>query len=139
MFEARARISTELSIAPLIDVVFLLLIFFMLTSTMIQPEGIELNLPQSDSATRLAPNTITVSANAERDIAINSIPVELGELSQVLKAELGEDRSKSIVFRADSSLEVQFFVAVMDAIRAAGIRDFSIATVDRVAEGKGAL
>ncbi len=59
-FEGRSRIHAHLDIAPLIDIVFLLLVFFMLTSTFMVPEAIELELPESSSASARETTPITV-------------------------------------------------------------------------------
>ena len=64
-FEGRARIRTQLDVTPLIDVVFLLLIFFLLTSTYITRESIELSLPASDTAVTREETPLIVALDSE--------------------------------------------------------------------------
>ena len=74
-FEGRARIRTQLDVTPLIDVVFLLLIFFLLTSTYITRESIELNLPSSDTAVARDDAPVVVT-DAAREVLRSGILID---------------------------------------------------------------
>ncbi|NOY72491.1 MAG: biopolymer transporter ExbD, partial [Gammaproteobacteria bacterium] len=84
-FEGRARIHSHLDIAPLIDIVFLLLVFFMLTSTFLVPEAIELELPESSSAAVTEITPITVALNASGELTLNGKPIQLEALRLAIK------------------------------------------------------
>lgn len=101
--------------ASMSDLVFLLLIFFMLTSTLVAPNAIKLLLPTSDSRT-MARQTVTVYLNEDRMLFIETTPVELEQLGAGLLAVLGTESEGSVVLRADQSVPVQYVVSVIDAV-----------------------
>ncbi len=130
-FEGRARIHSHLDIAPLIDIVFLLLVFFMLTSTFLVPEAIELELPESSSATVTDVTPIVISLNENGDLALNGERIEMGRLRGAVEALLKADADAAITLKSDARTEVQQLLAVMDEIRAAGGTDVALATLQK--------
>jgi len=126
--EGRKLISTELNIAPLIDVVFLLLIFFMLTSTIMEQESIEINLPKSDSAERSVSDLTIISISKDSTIYLNGERVEKAGLKRALESAFAENADKGVVLRSDSDLPVQNLVEMMDLISSAGGANISLAT-----------
>ncbi len=130
-FEGRARIHSHLDIAPLIDIVFLLLVFFMLTSTFLVPEAIELELPESSSATVTDVTPIVISLNENGDLALNGERIEMGQLRGAVEALLKADADAAITLKSDARTEVQQLLAVMDEIRAAGGTDVALATLQK--------
>lgn len=127
-FEGRARIHSHLDIAPLIDIVFLLLVFFMLTSTFMIPEAIELELPESGSATATDITPITVSLNQSGQIALNGEAIELDRLKEAVEPLLEQDAGTPITLKSDAHTKVQQLLAVMDEIRSAGGTNIALAT-----------
>jgi biopolymer transport protein ExbD len=101
--------------ASMSDLVFLLLIFFMLTSTLVAPNAIKLLLPQSSSKT-LAKQTITVYVNDKAEYFIGEMPVKEAQLEPLLGNELAGQFEGSVVLRADQSVAVQYVVNVIDAV-----------------------
>lgn len=101
--------------ASMSDLVFLLLIFFMLTSTLVAPNAIKLLLPTSDSRT-MARQTVTVYINAENDIFLEETPVDLNALQTGLISALGNQTEGSVVLRSDQSVAVQYIVSVIDVV-----------------------
>ncbi len=130
-FEGRARIRSHLDIAPLIDIVFLLLVFFMLTSTFMVPEAIELELPASSSATVTDSTPLTVSLDQAGQLALNGERIELTQLREAIATLLDADADAAITLRSDARTEVQRLLAVMDEIRAAGGSDVALATLQK--------
>ncbi len=128
-FEGRARIHSHLDIAPLIDIVFLLLVFFMLTSTFITPEAIELELPESNSAVVTESTPITVSLDQAGQLALNGERIELAQLRTALEPLLEADAESPITLKSDARSEVQQLLKVMDEIRAAGGSNIALATM----------
>jgi biopolymer transport protein ExbD len=105
----------EFNMASMSDLVFLLLIFFMLTSTLVAPNAIKLLLPTSDSRT-MARQTVTVYINAENDIFLEETPVDLNALQTGLISALGNQTEGSVVLRSDQSVAVQYIVSVIDVV-----------------------
>ena len=130
-FEGRARIHSHLDIAPLIDIVFLLLVFFMLTSTFMVPEAIELELPQSSSATVTDSTPIVVSLNESGQLALNGERIEREQLRGAIEKLLQADTDATITLKSDAHTEVQQLLAVMDEIRAAGGTEVALATLQK--------
>ncbi len=127
-FEGRARIHSHLDIAPLIDIVFLLLVFFMLTSTFMVPEAIELELPESNSATATQTTPIVVSLDQKGQLALNGERIELARLRAAIEPLLKQDAESPVTLKSDAHAEVQQLLKVMDEIRAAGGGNISLAT-----------
>lgn len=113
--ETRNKRSVQFSMASMSDLVFLLLIFFMLTSTLVAPNAIKLLLPQSSSKT-LAKQTITVYVNDQAEYFIGEMPVREEQLEPLLSNELAGQFEGSVVLRADQSVSVQYVVNVIDAV-----------------------
>ncbi|QPJ64132.1 MAG: biopolymer transporter ExbD [Candidatus Nitrohelix vancouverensis] len=119
------RKLSKLDMAPLIDVVFLLLIFFMLTFA-IQSQGIEISLPQGESmeAPKLAP--ITISMNDSMELRIDDQRVALNELKDTLSAQLKKRDDKRVLIEAHKNTPYEGFAKVLDLSRLAGAEGFSI-------------
>lgn len=101
--------------ASMSDLVFLLLIFFMLTSTLVAPNAIKLLLPTSESRT-MARQTVTVYINAEQDIFLEEQMVDIDALQSGLIIALQGQNDGSVVLRADQTVPVQQIVSVIDVV-----------------------
>ena len=101
--------------ASMSDLVFLLLIFFMLTSTLVAPSAINLLLPSSDSRT-MVPQTVNVHINEERQLFLEDRPVSLDGLHDGLLEVLQGMQDGTVVLRADHTVPVQYIVDVIDAV-----------------------
>ncbi len=130
-FEGRARIHSHLDIAPLIDIVFLLLVFFMLTSTFMVPEAIELELPTSKSAVATDVTPIIVSLNQAGDVSFNGKIIPMSRLQQAIKPLLILNKEAAITLKSDANTKVQLLLNVMDEIRTAGGTNIGLATIHR--------
>lgn len=118
-----------LDMAPLIDVVFLLLVFYMLTSSFIGDLGIEVNLPSAETSGPLEPQTLTVSIDDAGRIFLNSEPLKLEELGTKLGPLAAAARSKpKAMVSASGRASVETLVRVMDILNAAGIEALAIET-----------
>ncbi len=113
--QARNKRRIEFNMASMSDLVFLLLIFFMLTSTLVAPNAIKLLLPQSSSRT-MAKQTVTVYINERMDYFVGETPVSLNSLQNEIDNRLRGEIQSSIVLRSDQSVPVQYVVNVIDAV-----------------------
>jgi len=111
-----------LNIAPLVDVVLLLIIFFMLTSHFIEETGIDLMLPTSKTAVSKEASPIVVSIVKEGNVFLNERPISIEKLSFQLMPLLGEREKKEVMVKVDKECRVQILVSVMDEIRKAGAK-----------------
>ncbi|MBQ6071494.1 MAG: biopolymer transporter ExbD [Bacteroidales bacterium] len=117
------KIDTTFSATSMSDLVFLLLIFFMLTSTMVSPNAINLVLPKSNTDKQLVSKNIEVYINEDLLYFVNpegskAQPIPYEELLPALQDAAAKDNSdmKSIVLRADKSVPVENVVALMDVL-----------------------
>jgi len=111
----RNKLSATFSMASMSDLVFLLLIFFMLTSTLVAPNAIKLLLPQSASKT-MAKQTVTVYINERYEYFVEENQRSLDNLESELTTKLAGQDNGSVVLRANETVPVQFIVNVIDAV-----------------------
>ncbi|MFP6701420.1 MAG: biopolymer transporter ExbD [Planctomycetaceae bacterium] len=116
--QRRPSLSIELS--PLIDCVFLLLIFFMLSSTMLAP-AIELDLPSASLAGDVQSPEIVVTVDSSGRMLLNAEEIPVEELSARLSAMVSGSRRKVVTYRGDSGSDHATFVRVLEAAEAAGV------------------
>ncbi len=127
-FKRRRYNHSYLNIAPLVDVVFLLLLFFMLTSHLVQEPAISVKLPRSKTASMLKQSVPTVVINREGKIYFDAHEVSLTSLTDIIKKQLSERKIKKIRIKADRDIQLSLLIKVIDQIRLAGISDFGIIT-----------
>ncbi|MDP3028435.1 MAG: biopolymer transporter ExbD [Deltaproteobacteria bacterium] len=123
--------SLGLDMAPLIDMVFLLLIFFMLSAHFIEETGISLELPQSKVAGTSRPTPLTVSIDRQGRVFVDEVEVGLRDLRQALQTRLAETSKKEVVVKSDRDCRVQTLVSVMDEIRLAGARGLLLSAEEK--------
>lgn len=114
---SRNKLSASFSMASMSDLVFLLLIFFMITSTLVAPNAIKLLLPGSASKT-MAKQTITVYINDLQNFYIEEQQVNPEILESQLALKLENQPEGTVVLRADKTVPVQHIVTVIDAVNA---------------------
>ena len=112
----RNKVSAEFSMASMSDLVFLLLIFFMLTSTLVSPNAVKLLLPTSNSRTMAKPAAVTVYIDDRYNYYLEDKLILIDELEAGLLDRLYGETEASVVLRADKSVELQYVVSVIDAV-----------------------
>ena len=113
--KSRNKVDVTFNSSSMSDLVFLLLIFFMLTSTLVAPNAIKLMLPSSNSKT-MAKQTVTVYINEQFSYFVDETPADETELSQLIGSKIGEDNEATVVLRSDKTVPVQYVVNVIDAV-----------------------
>jgi len=110
---SRNKVSTNFSMSSMTDIVFLLLVFFMLTSTLISPNALKLLLPKSSSKT-ISKQTVSVSITKDLDFYINKkqVPFEALE-TELLQAVQGEEEP-GVILHAEKSVPIEEVTKVMD-------------------------
>ncbi|MBR1769198.1 MAG: biopolymer transporter ExbD [Bacteroidales bacterium] len=116
MLESRNKISPAFNSSSMSDLVFLLLIFFMLTSTLISPNAIKLLLPKSTSGQTMAKQNVTVSIDAEENFFVENQPKTLEELEPFLSQLLSATQEGTVKLHSDKTVQVQSIVYVIDAV-----------------------
>lgn len=117
-----------IDIHPLIDVVFLLLIFFMVTTTFSERPGMKLELPASETADDQPMRELTVVLTYDQRVFFQGREIELTNLSNLLEKALEESSEKMVIISADQRVEYGKVVAVMDIAKKSGATGLTIAT-----------
>jgi len=112
-FRGRNKVSPDFSMASMTDIVFLLLIFFMLTSTMVTTNAIDLVLPKARGKTDSNKN-ISISINKNLDYYLDQDKILENEIESRVLAILGEDREKTLILRAEEGVPIEKAVYVLD-------------------------
>lgn len=112
-FKGRNKVTPEFNMSSMTDIVFLLLIFFMLASTLVSVNAIDILLPKASGMTE---NKKSVSVSIKKDLTFYIDKKRVGEsvLENQLIAALSKEESPTIVLRAEESVPVQYVVTVMD-------------------------
>ena len=113
--KARNKVEPTFNSSSMSDLVFLLLIFFMLTSTLVAPNAIKLMLPSSNSKT-MAKQTVTVYVNEQYQYFVNETPADEAQLMDLINTQIGNDNQATVVLRSDKTVPVQYIVNVIDAV-----------------------
>lgn len=127
----RKRSGAEPNLTPLIDVIFMLLLFFILTAAFVKP-SIPVKLPQASDQDKLKKTDIVVSVDEKKNVYINKDSIPIEELSTRLseaveKIQLKAGEKKRIIFYGDESIPYKVFVKVMDIIKNSGVGEINIA------------
>ena len=107
------KISSTFNMSSMTDIIFLLLIFFMLTSTLVHPNALKLVLPQSNNQTSAKPQT-SVSITADLRYYVETRRVSYDELEPALQAKLGQEPDMYIALHVDETVPMREVVKVMN-------------------------
>ena len=110
---SRNKVSANFNMSSMTDIVFLLLIFFMLTSTLVSPNALKLLLPSSKAKT-LEKQTISISITKDIDFYINEQKVTAASLEQSLKLLVNNEAEPAIILHTDKTVDIEHVVKVMD-------------------------
>ena len=110
---SRNKISVSFSMASMTDIVFLLLIFFMITSTLVSPNALKVLLPSSSSKTT-GKQTVSVTITPELAYYINAKPVEEEFLEPQLRQLLAGEENPGIILHVDKKVAIEYAVKIMD-------------------------
>lgn len=127
-FSGRSRSKVELNVAPLIDIVFLLLIFFMLASTFLKPEAVDLIIHGSNTNLVAAEEPLMVHVGADETIKLNGLYLALQDLTGELSARTSDSPEQLITLQAEDAVPVQLLVEVMDRINMAGLDNIALSS-----------
>ncbi|MBN1972967.1 MAG: biopolymer transporter ExbD [Sedimentisphaerales bacterium] len=123
--------QAEIQMTPLIDMVFILLIFFVVTTSFVSETGLNIQRPQSSSSETLPHDNLTIEIDAAGRITIDSQRVGLLSIRSFLQKRLRLEPKLAVVLAADKTISVDRVVSVMDEVRAAGINEVALATIEK--------
>ncbi len=127
----KKRRRVAINITSLIDVVLLLLIFFMVSTNFIEQPGMKLDLPDSDSASSSTGNDLEVIIQPDGDIFFNGNAITIDDLRAQFEKLAGESSDRSLLLKADKSVTHGAVMEVMDIARINGIQKIIIASTKK--------
>ena len=127
-FQRRSRRHNHIAIAPLVDVVFLLLLFFVLTFHLMPEQAMRIDLPRSTTADQRPEQGVVVTVTAAAEVRVNGEAAGLEQLGSLLARHRTERPEQPVRIEADRAVGVGLLVQVMDRVREAGFSSFSLVT-----------
>jgi biopolymer transport protein ExbD len=121
-------IVAEINITPLTDIFLVLLIIFMVTSTVIVEEGKNIDLPNADVAEETTPDGVTVTVNAEGEILVNDVVAEKDKIQKMLELAIAKAEDKIVVLRGDRTVMLGTAVNILDLAQKAGAQGIALST-----------
>mgnify|MGYP003589739913 CR=1 FL=1 len=128
----RGHDEPEINLIPLIDVLLVIIIFLMLTTTYAKFSGLEINLPTADASKQSEqPNEVNVAVTASGQILVNKAPLPVADvkaIAEAMRRAAGDRKEPLIVINADAKATHQSVVDIMQAAQTAGYPHISFAT-----------
>jgi biopolymer transport protein ExbD len=120
--------SDEINISPLIDMVFILLIFFIVTTVFVEETGIEVTKPQAASSMQLEKNSILIAISANGNVVYGGREIGANGVRAVVRRLVQEDSGMPVIIQADESVPTRLLVRVIDEAKLAGAQSVNIST-----------
>ena len=126
------RIATqeeaEIDLTPMLDIVFIMLIFFIVTSTFIKEPGVEIDRPDAETTADVKTVAVLIAITNDNEIHIDKKEVDLRAVKFTVEGMLAENPNGAIVIQADKDSEAGLLLEVMEAVREAGAPATKIST-----------
>ena len=119
--------ETELDMTPMLDIVFIMLIFFIVTTSFVKESGIEVNPPSAATAEAKENANIFIAINADGEVWIDKREVDIRTVRAIVARLQASTPEAAVVIQADAASATKHLIAVMDQLRQAGIEDIAIA------------
>ena len=122
--------EAAIDMTPMLDVVFIMLIFFIVTASFIKEAGVEVNRPDASTSSKKENVNILIAVTATNEIWIDKRRVDKRAVRSVVERMHAENPKGAVVIQADKASNTETVTAVIDASRSAGVYDVSLATED---------
>lgn len=123
--------EATIDMTPMLDVVFIMLIFFIVTSSFIKEAGITVSKPEAETAVRKERTSMLIAVNKANEIWIDRRRVDRDAVKPVITQIYSENPKGSVVVQADRDSNAETVMFVMDAAREAGVSDIAIAALEK--------
>ena len=124
-----AEEEAEINLTPMLDVVFIMLIFFIVTAVFVKEPGIQVDRPEATTAMVPDSAAIFIAVSAANEIWIDQRSVDLTALKPVIERLHSENPEGGVVIQADNEAQNEYVLAAMDAAKEAGVNDVTLAAV----------
>lgn len=122
--------NPEIGMAPLVDVVFLLLIFFMVTTVFPENEGLVIDKPASENTAKVASESIVIKIDSHGALYFRNTSVVLDDIKRLLKDEIHIHPEAAVIIHADKKSTTDILIKVIDAAKSGGATRVGVATDD---------
>lgn len=126
---SKTKEETEINLTPMLDVVFIMLIFFIVTTSFVKEAGIEVNRPSAATSEQKSKANIMVAIRNNNEIWIDKRMVDIRAVRANIEKLKALNSQNSIVIQSDKESKTDILIKVMDQIRLAGIKEISISTL----------
>lgn len=120
----------DVNVTPLLDIVFIMLIFFIVTSTFVKEPGVEVTRPLAESGTERKAASIIVAISDKDEIWINKEQIPLEAVKTMVEQLRRENPKGTAVVQADAKAKTRLLVEVVNQIRSTGLTDVAVSTED---------
>ncbi len=127
-YHSNTEQDSEINLTPMLDIVFIMLIFFIVTTSFVKESGIDVNRPTAQTAERKERGNIIISIKANGEIWIDKRAVDIRAVRANVARLHAENPLGSVIIAGDKNAILQVFVEVVDQVRLAGVYNPSIAT-----------
>ena len=118
--------DAEINITPMLDIVFIMLIFFIVTTSFTKETGADITKPMADQAVRLQKGTILVGIRSNDEVWMNKRRIEVREVRAMVERAKAENPEGSVVIVADKGSRIGIVTQVMDQVKLAGIEGIAL-------------
>lgn len=119
--------QAEIDMTPMLDIVFIMLIFFIVTTTFVKESGIEVNPPEAQTRKQQDNTSILVAINADGDVWIDNRLIDIRSVRTVIARLHAQNPEGAVIIQSDENARTRELVSVMDQIRLAGVEKVAIA------------
>ncbi len=119
--------ESQIDLTPMLDVVFIMLIFFIVTSTFVKEAGVDVSRPNADTAVVTESNSIQIGITAQNQIFMDKRLVDKRAVRANVERGLAENPGAAVIIVADSDSKTETLIEVMDQARLAGAESVSVA------------
>ncbi|MFL0982384.1 ExbD/TolR family protein [Vibrio parahaemolyticus] len=123
--------ETAIDMTPMLDIVFIMLIFFIVTTSFVKEAGLEVNRPTASSAQTVKKGNIMVAIGAAGDVWVDKRRIEVDAVRANIERLRAESPDGAVVIQADTEANAGVVVKVMDQIKMAGVESISIAATNK--------
>ena len=128
VFSANKGATEDINISPLIDMVFILLIFFIVTTVFVEETGVEVTKPQAASQVQLEKNSILIAITANNNVVYGGRDIGVNGVRGVVKRLVQDDPRMPVIIQADENVPTRILVRVIDEAKLAGANSVNIST-----------
>ena len=127
IFQISNNEESQIELTPMLDVVFIMLIFFIVTTSFVKESGIEVSRPNAETAEKQERASIFIAIDSEGQIFLQKRKLDIDAVRANIEKLHAESPEGSVVIQADKASETGILVQVMDQIRLAGVKNISVA------------